>query len=460
MTIESEFTGLSAVPDIEADSVASKAEKATYGSFFLGQNLVFFLVSNFMMLYLTDSVGLSAAVVGTILGITKLWDGINDPLVGIIIDRSKLKKGKFMPWINAAMVLLPAVTVLFFLNPEAAPAVNVAYAFLIYLVWDIIYTFADAPVYALSTVMTNNLNERVSLLSLSRFTGMIGIVIVAVAAMPLITALGWVGTGILISAAAFLTMLPLRFTAKERYPHKREDQISLKQIGQFVFTNKYLLIFYGAFILSAMVNTSQAAMNYFAIYVMGNPNYVSLLNLTLMAPMMIIPLVLPALIRRFGKKPILVWSLVFSIIIGIAFYFVGYSNVTLVIIFSLLRGIGMAPMIMISMFTSDLIEYGHWKTGQRAEAVAFSVQTFATKIYWSLAAMVGGWALAYYGYQANVAQSPETIQGIWNMTAISPILSSAILLVIIGLFYHLKEKDVERMVEEIKEREEAQAAAA
>jgi Na+/melibiose symporter-like transporter len=164
-------------------------------------------------------------------------------------------------------------------------------------------------------------------------------------------------------------------------------------------------------------------------------------------PMMLFPLVMPVFVRLFGKKNILMYSTGLGTIFSIAFYFVGYENLTLVFVFTLLKGIAMAPMIMVGLFTSDLIEYGHFTTGKRAEAMAFSIQTFATKLQGSISGLIGGWALVFIGYQPNVPQTAEAIQGLWYLNTLIPILSGVVLMLIIGFFYKLNEDDVKRYIE-------------
>ena len=191
------------------------------------------------------------------------------------------------------------------------------------------------------------------------------------------------------------------------------------------------------------------SLSYFVKYNLGNENLISVVMLVAMLPSLIIPIIMPSLVKRFGKKLILLTAVVFFVITSIISYFIGYQNFTAVLVITALRGLGYSvPSILTGMFTVDCVEYGAYQSGHRSEGITFSAQTFTAKITSALQGATGSFLLAYFGYQANHAQTPETLDGIFMMFTLIPVIGFILMFVIIFFFYHLKESDVARMMNE------------
>lgn len=137
-------------------------EKGSYGLFFLGENIFYNLIVGYMTIYYTD-IGITAATVAVVVLIVKVWDAINDPLFGGIMDRIKFKKGRFVPWLRLSLVGLPIATIVMFAIPSRAhPMVKVIWAVISYMLWDLSYTMCDVPIFGVVTAMTDNQQERVT----------------------------------------------------------------------------------------------------------------------------------------------------------------------------------------------------------------------------------------------------------------------------------------------------------
>ncbi len=426
-------------------------ERLSYGGFFVGQNIIYILVIQYLMLFYTDTVGLPVALVGTLFLVTKVWDAINDPIMGVIVDRVHFKGGKFKPWINFSGIMLPVVTFLMFLDPGNTTVVKVGYAFLTYILWDTMYTISDIPIFALSTAMTDNVQERVRILSIGRLAAGLAALIASVLTMPLVTKMGWGKAVCLLCFISLIVMLPIRFFAKERFKvaDEKSSEVGFKQMFQALLRNKYLLTFYAAFFFSSVFAVGGAVSSYFAIYALGNKNLISVLALCGVLPALVIPIVLPGLINKFGKRNILLVSSGSYVAFCILYYFVGYSSLPVVFLFTALNGMMMqVPRMMAGMVTSDCVEYGAYTTGQRIEGIAFAMQTFANKLSGAFASSVASFMLAYIGYVPNVEQSEQTIRGIWNMVTLIPPIGYAFMFLIILFFYKLSDAEVQSMTNE------------
>lgn len=426
--------------------VTKRSERVAYAGYFMGQNLIYFLVYQFLMLFYTDVVGIAAGAVGTMFLIARIFDAVNDPIMGIIVDKTNSKNGKFIPWIKLVIFLMPLVTFLLFIKVGNGGLNSLIYAYITYILWGMIYTISDVPIFALATVMTKNSNERVTLISIGRIGAGVGSVIISLYFMSMISKLNWTGTVLLVSILALFSMLPLRYLAKERYVYQQKEPLSLKKIFRFVFHNKYLLIFYGAIIAASLTNTSTVSINYFAIYNLGNKGYISTLTIANMLPMLLVPFILPILIKRYGKKNIFIMSFAITIVSSLAFYFIGYSNLILVHLLTAIKGIAQIPTFMIGLFTVDCIEYGTSTTGERAEGISFSLQTFTAKLSAAVAGAISGFVLERVGYEAGVLQTPQTLDGIWNMYVLYPVFGAIIAIIIMWRYYDLTENQVDEMI--------------
>lgn len=429
----------------------SKKERFSYGSYFLGQNIIYMIVLQFLMLFYTDVVGIGAATVGILFGVARTWDAINDPMLGMLVDKSNPKKGKFKPWINAVIPLMPLVTVFLFINPNMGAQGNLIYAYVTYIIWGMVYTISDVPIFALATVMTDQVDERTSLITYGRVAALIAAVIGLALFMPIVQATSWTTAAIVMMTIAFLFMVPIRFFAVERITHDRGDGITFKEIVHFIKSNKPLLVFYAAFLILGMFNTVVVAGAYFATYLLNDANLIGILGLAGMLPLLFIVPSLPVFIRKFGKKKIFITGILVGIVSSMLLYIVGYDNLALVLVLNAIRTASVnMPLLMLGMFSADFVEYGHWKSGKRAEGISFSVQTFATKFASAIGAVIGGVFLEkVYGFVANAEQSAKATAGIFALYTWIPVVGMVIGLIIFWVFYDLKESKVQEIIEEM-----------
>ena len=415
----------------------SKAERTAYGFYFFGQNVFYIIVLNFLQIFLTDQ-GITAAAVATLFFVSKIWDAVNDPIFGVIIDRSKPKSGKFLPWVRVSIIPIAITTILIFSMPASMSlGVKIAWAAIAYLLWDLAYTLCDAPIFALTTAMTENIQERTVLLSIGRLGGMLGALIIGLGVPLLYPKLGWSVTAIALAIIGAVTMFPITGLAKERILSRKETAPSLDDIWKYLKGNKYLLIFYASMVVYYLTNTSMTVGPFFAVNNLGSAEAMTAILGISIFPMLLLAGFVPALAKRFGKFNLYIFSIVWFIVFSVIGYFVGYENNTLFMLILFIRSIGFGlTTILMFMFTPDCVEYGTFKTGERAEGVTFSLQTFATKLMNGLSATVGMAGLAYFGFAegAGAVQSPATMNGIWLMFMLFPVIGALLSLPLLAKF--------------------------
>lgn len=427
----------------------SKAERTAYGFYFFGQNVFYIIVLSYLQIFLTD-MGITAAAVAGLFLVSKVWDAINDPIFGVIIDRSKPKSGKFLPWVRFSIIPIAITTVLMFALPASLPlGVKIAWAAVAYLLWDLAYTLCDAPVFALATAMTDNIQERTVLLSVGRLGGMVGALIIGIGVPLLYPNFGWLATAIGLAVVGVATMLPITRLAKERVLSRKAEAPSLGDIWKYLKGNQYLLIFYGSMVIYYLTNSSMTVGPFLATNNLGKPEVMSMLTAVMVFPMLIIAGLVPMLAKRFGKFKLYIFGIVWYIVFSIVQYFVGYQNFTLFLAVLFIRSIGFGITgVLMFMFTPDCVEYGTFKTGERAEGITFALQTFATKLMNGLSATIAMAGLAVFGFTAGegVVQSPQTLNGIWLMYTLFPIIGALLSLVALRAF-KLRDDNVQIMAQ-------------
>jgi sugar (glycoside-pentoside-hexuronide) transporter len=432
----------------KTDYLTSTVERASYGAYFIGQLFFYIMVTNFLQLYMTD-IGIPAAVVGGVFIIAKIWDAINDPIFGVIVDKVNFKGGKYIPWVRLSTILIPLSTVFMFAVPSGfSVQVKIIWALFAYIFWDTSYTICDVPIYALATSMTSVMKERNTLLIYAKLFGFIGGLIATILVPLCYPNIGWTFTAIIIAVMGIAVMIPVGFIARERHEVRDEESPTVKALANYLIKNKFLLIYNGAVLAASVTNTTNAVLNYAAIHCLGGPQWITILALSVTAPMLIaIPLV-QKLIAKFDKYLIYNTGLAIYLASGVLLYFAGYGSLPVMFILIIIRSLFSTMNTAIStMFTADCAEYGTYKTGERAQGVAFSIQTFTAKVIAALSSAVCMFVLGFTGFieGEGAAQGAETVRAIWFLFSAAPVITGSISLLLMILLYKLRDRDVQIM---------------
>ncbi len=429
-------------------------ERFSYFGFFLGQNIIYVIQLQYLSYFLTEEVGISLGTVAMMLGISRVWDAINDPIMGAVIDKVRFRSGKFLPWIRISTFLIPFFLLAMFVNPASifgagAPmAVKIGFSLAAILLWDFSYTLSDAPIFSLATVMTDRIYERDKLMSSGRMASALAAISSAVYA-TIKAEVGTTATVGVYCVLALAFMIPIMFSAKERVNHPSND-IGFADIFKYLFRNKPLFVFYIGYLAIAATNTLQPLAIYFARYNLGDEGMTTMIMAAAIVPVIIVAPLLPSLINRFGKKPLTIFSSIAAVILCGVQYFTGYGNLWLFLVIAAVRVVFMQiPLLLYGMFTADCIEWCAYKTGKRTEGISFSLQTLMTKFGGSLVTIIGLAIMGAFGYVEQAqTQSASALDGIWLCMTLLPAIGYVVMLVIMAFFYKLDEKEVEKMIEE------------
>ncbi len=458
--------------------MTTKKERFSYWSFFIGQNIYYNITAAFISTYLAMQ-GVNLAKVAVVLLIVKIWDAINDPLFGYIFDKVKFKNGqKSLPWLRISTALIPVVTIILFAIPSGLSETGKLIWFgLAYVAWDTIYTLTDVPAYAMLNTMTDNLQERNTLLSVNRVFSGGGVAIYGVV-LPLLISekVGMSATMAIAIMAIFsaLTMVPLSVNCKERNykPEEEDENFSPKQMMSYLMKNKYLLRYYAGYMATDALKTFNAVLLFVAFYLFGNSLFSIVLNALNMLPGVFAAMLMPTILKRLDKFKTLFWCNIVNIVLGLVIYFLGYEDQTTFLVLTCIRTIPMSIVgILAFMFTPDCAEYGEYVSGISAKGITFAIQTFSVKITGAVSSSLALFLLGLFGWISveadsfealaamNVQQSPAALSGLWTVYALVPVIGMVIS-TFFYLGYHLNDKDVQIMAKcnsgEIT-REEAEA---
>ena len=457
-----------------ANYMTTFKERLSFWTYFVGQNVYYNITFIYLSAYLAMQ-GIALWKVSLVLLAVKVWDAVNDPIFGYIFDKVKFKNGlKSLPWLRIAVIFIPIVTIAVFTIPGGFSETGKLIWFAVaYLLWDTIYTLTDVPAYAMLNTMTDNLEERNTLLSVNRVFSGAGYLL-CVVLMPLMIGKSYAFAVIVLSIISALTMVPLCLFCKERnyHPEMDEGDFSFKQMFRYLGSNKYLLIYYGGYMATDALKTSAAVTLFVSFFLFGSELYSILLNLLGMVPGIIAAMLMPTILKKLDKFKTLFWCNIVNIVLGLVIYFTGYTNQALFLTLTCVRAIPMCLVgVLAFMFTPDCAEYGQYKSGISAKGITFAIQTFSVKITGAVSSALALFLLGLFTFPQietdsfealaamNIQLSGQATNGLWIVYALVPVIGM-IISTFFYLGYKLNDKDVQVMAKcnsgEIT-REEAEA---
>ncbi len=433
--------------DAKAAAPPGWLEKISYGSGDFGFNLYWTTISAFLLIFYTDSFGLSAAAAGTMLLTTKLVDAFADPIMGAVADRTRTKWGRFRPWLLWAAVPLAASGVLTFTTPDLDSTAKLIYAYATFALMMVIYSIINIPYGALSGVLTNDPQARTQLNSFRFVGGFLGGTFVTFMTPKLVKALGganevlgWQLTMTLYGVIACGLFATLFLTARERVEPIAEKAVSpWKDIGDLLQNRPWLIMFVLALVVMVTISTRMGASAYYIKYYVGKPEQTAAFLTVYGMALAVGSLITPLLTRFIDKRRLLIILMVLVGILSSAFFFIPKDQIGLMYGLQIAIGLCLGPKspLTFSMY-ADCADYNEYKTGRRATAMTFAAATFSQKLGGALASFVIGSVLASLGYVANQAQSGASQTGIVLLISIVP-GALALIAAVIMYFYNLTD---------------------
>ena len=453
-------------------SGSQSARMAGYTSGAFGLSLFYNIMVLYLFYFYTDVFGITAAAAGTMFLVSRIWDGVNDPIMGAVVDRTRSRMGKFGPYILFGTIPLAIVTVLIFnpLFPDMTMGQKILYAYVTYILFGMLNTLVGIPYNSIQASITKNQKTRVRVVLGVRVFDMLGALVVAVLAFPLVRMLGGdnesLGFGrlsVIVASAAVLVLFAsygassrLIISSYKRDIETQSEKNSIAKSISVVKNNTPLLIIGISLFLSLTATVvRQGSIIYYFIYNAGNEQAMPLFNLLTLGCTALSMLIVPLCTDRLGKKRTALYGAAVYLTGNILLFAAPPSSLILVYLFGMLGSIGTGiTFVAVMSMLPDTVEYGEWKTGVRSEAVIYSIYSFIQKLSMAAAGALAGFLLTVSGYQAHTVQTPEALWVIRSMLALFPAAAAVIGFICI-LNYDLTEERYTAILQEIQERKTA-----
>jgi len=466
----------------------SIVEKVGYGLGDTASNILYQAWSFFLMIFYTDVFGIPAKTASFMFLVTRIWDMINDPLMGMIADRTNTRWGKFRPYLLWMAVPYGILACAMFITPAWSQNMKVVYAYVTYILATMAYTAINIPYSSLMAVMTPDPHERTTLSQYRFFFAFVGMMLVTTFTLPLAKylganpfhsgyneelgyseALGFQMTMGFFSAIAIVLLLITFLTTRERVQPPKGQKSTFKRDLRNVARNiPWIVIFVASifWLIHNMIRNGMVA--YYFNYVNGQGGKV-LLTLTLGTikldfdqtttfltigtfGMMAGVFISTPLKKCFGRKTLIIFFSMASVVLSGAFYWLPPDNFKVLGIMNFIWAIiaGAMPVFFFAMF-ADVTDFHQWKFKQRATGLIIAGIMFAIKMGVAIGGFLGLYMLGQYGYDKDLPITPEVIGGIKLLFSLIP---AGFILVcgIILFFYPISEKLLGTIEVDLKQR--------
>ncbi len=444
--------------------ISNRRNKWTFGVGTVGRDMVYTLVSMFLVVYLSEVVNLPDTQLWwttTLILAARLFDAVADIVMGAIVDNTQTRWGHYKPWIAGGALASAIITTLLFTNLHLSGGAFVAVFALLYLLWSLSWTANDIPYWSLLPALTLDQKQRESYGSLAKIFATIGLFTVVVAIIPVTNALGgdvraWTMFTIAVVVVMLLGQSVTLFGVREPDITVGHERTTLKEIAGVVFHNDQLLWTAVAMVLfmTGYVTTTTFGV-YFFKYVYRDENMYSPFAAVLGVAQLIGYATFPILAKRMKRRTL--YTLATALILaGYVVFFFSPMNMIPIGVSGLLLFVGQSWVTLLMLvFLTDTIEYGQWKLGRRNVAVTFALQPFINKVGAALATQIVAVAVIISG--VNSAATPDDVTpGGLLIIKIAMLILPPILIIVGYLIYRAKYRIDEAMyatlVADLKER--------
>ncbi|MGG7178433.1 MFS transporter [Clostridium paraputrificum] len=438
-------------------------DKIGYALGDVGCGMIFQLITTYLMLFYTDILGISPAAVGTLFVVARIWDAINDPIMGLIVDRNNHTKfGKFRPYLILFGIPMTIAGILCFtFIPSIPQSMKVPYAYVTYIIFGMLYTAVNIPYGSLSSVMTSDPVERTSLSTFRNIGSLISGVAVMVLVPNIIFTDGVVtARGFLICAIIFAIICSISFIftfrlTRERIHFKKstEEKVTLSQTVKTLLKNRaFIGVTLASFALSAAMFTGMSLNTYLFKEYFHKPELITLAGMAGMIPMLFVMPLVGSLVKKFGKKEVSIVGTVLATVVYGILWILPITNPYVFISLTMIGGIGTGIVSVLTWaLVADAIDYQEYISGERSEGLVYSSYSLFRKLAQAIAGGVGGFALGILGYEAGVTeQAVEVGIGIKNIMCGAYFVGLGLSLVALLFIFNLSKKKLAEVNESLK----------
>lgn len=465
-------------------------EKLSYGLGAVGKDMVYMLSASYVLYYFQDVLGVNAIAMGIILMAARVFDAFNDPIMGIVVAKTKTKWGKFRPWLMIGTLTNAVILFLMFACPPTlTPSGLIAYAAITYILWGVTYTMMDIPYWSMIPAFTRTGREREGLTTLARSCAGVGSALVTIFTVMIVNAIGKAIAGSSASASQveiagfkwfslIVAILFVVFITITCINIKEQATVDMKSpsVGQMfkalISNDQAMTIVIAIVLINTSIYITSNLVIYFFKYDFGGEGWkgsYTFFNMFGGAIQILSMMIFYPVLRKFATNVKVFYICLASAIIGYAVLFliafINMSNVFILFIpgFCIFAANGVLQ-VLTTVFLANTVDYGDLKNGRRDESVIFSMQTFVVKLASGIAALIasiclsinnlksdtGGEVEQAYDYAKDVAQSAKL--GLRMTMTIIPIIGLFIAIVVFKKQFILTEEKMMEIAGEIKKR--------
>lgn len=448
----------------------NKRNRFTYGLGTVGRDMVYTMISMYLMFYLTDVLSLDTKVLWWVTAIilgARIFDALNDPVMGVIVDNTHTKWGKYKPWILTGIILAGIITILLFVDFGLKGTAYIVVFGVLYVLWGITYTMNDISYWSMMPSLSKSQSEREIIGSVARICASVGLFVVVTLVVPITTALAGVVGSLQKAYLVFVIILvmimwvfqsiTLLGVKEDRSVPENKEHTTLREMVKVIFKNDQLLvtaISMALFMIGYMTTTSFGI--YYFKYVYGDEGMYSVFAVVL-GVSQIVAMVSFSFLTKLMKRKTLYLVATAMVVMGyIIFFFAPNTTMLYIGIAGVLLFIGEAYIqLMMLMFLTDSVEYGEWKFGKRNGSVTLSVQSFINKLGGAIANGVVGAIVIVSGMKTAETAADMTSRGLLIFKVAMMILPLVCIVIGFAIYrakYILDEEMYAKIVEELDER--------
>ena len=456
-------------------------EKASYGLGAVGKDMVYMLSSSYVLYYYQDILGVSAIAMGIILLIARVFDAFNDPIMGIIVAKTKTKWGKFRPWLLVGTITNAVILYLMFTIP---PTLNgpglIAYASVTYILWGMTYTMMDIPYWSMIPAFTKSGKERENLSAFARSCAGVGSALISIVTVLCVAALGKMAGATTdneinrIGYSRFALIVSVLFVVficitcifiKEKSTVDMQTASIKDMFKALVENDQAMTVVIAIVMINTALYTTQQLVYFFLKYDFSPETYqgdFTLFNTVGGGCQILAMMFLFSLLRKFMDTVKIFYTsfamAVLGYIIIILISATGTSNVTWLFIPAalIMAAVGVLNVI-ITVFLANTVDYGELKNNRRDESVIFSMQTFVVKLASGIAGFLSSMVLYVFNISSNkeatyVALETSQRMGLRLSMTIIPIVALFVGLVVFKKKYILTDAKLAEITGELQKR--------
>ncbi|MFI3168167.1 MAG: glycoside-pentoside-hexuronide (GPH):cation symporter [Bacillota bacterium] len=439
-----------------------KKVKVGYGIGAVGKDMVYALVAGFLMNYYNTVLGVSATFIGVLFMAVRVFDAFNDPMMGVLVGKTKTRIGKFRPWLIVGTLTNAVVLYFLFAVPESIEGnALLIYLSAVYLAWGVTYTIMDIPYWSMIPAIAPAGKQRESISVIARSCAGLGYAIPTGVALLLVTVLGGgndregyrllaLGVAIVFVIAIAITVL----TVKEKGETNIKTPTVKEMFSSLIHNDQALVVVVTIVVFNSALYLTQNMAIYFFQFDIGQKELYGVFGTVGGVAQILSMMSLPMLRKKFGTKQIFI-SAIITAMVGYAMLFaLGSLNITNMFLLAISAvvifvGFGLAT-VLTTIFLADTVDYGEWKNGTRNESVVFSLQTFVVKLASAISILIAGIGIDLIKLDINATtQTASTLLGMRVIMTVIPVMGLILAVAIFVKKYKLTEEKLGEISKEL-----------